>query len=66
MALKRRVVKKEYVQRALVAEKERYNLNEKRLRAAQGTNSFRDGATGSPVIEIGYKHMLPYLKRLIW
>ncbi|PHA36193.1 hypothetical protein COE69_04950 [Bacillus wiedmannii] len=42
------------------------NLNEKRLGAAQGTNLFRDGATDSPVIEIGYKHILPYLKRLIW
>ncbi len=29
----------------------------KRLGAAQGTNLFRDGATGSPVIEIGYKHI---------
>ncbi|KMP90952.1 hypothetical protein COL68_23925 [Bacillus wiedmannii] len=42
------------------------NLNEKRLGAAQGTNLFRDGATGSPVIEIGYTQILPYLKRLIW
>ena len=41
MAWKRRVVKKEYAQRALVAEKRAVYILMKRLGAAQGTNLFR-------------------------
>lgn len=54
-------------QRAPSAEKEQVNFLLKQA-SEQGTGTLRkgDGVTGAPVTEPGYKHLLPYLMRLIW